>query len=748
MSVVDSSGAGMSATGHLTGSTLPLRLSFQTSAEGLWTGKPLPFGKYQIEASRKGFQTAMAELEVRSELPQELKLTLRLAPTGTVVQIDSPAAEIDTVRTGSSFVVATELIENRPQNIPGRDLLDLVQRQPGWLLEANGVLHPRGAEYDTQIVIDGMPLLDNRSPVYAPPIEVEGVQSVQTLTSGYPAEYGRKVGGIVEVTTARPSAPGFRGFASIQRGSFDSTSGSLGASYLRGTTYVSARGFGAGTDRFLDPTTIENLSNHGTLGGAAVTAEHDLTQSQRIRVSLQRRQSRFLVPNELLQQEAGQRQDRSNTETLGQVHYSYVLSPRLLANFRGMFRDLSAGLWSNPLAFPIAAEQQRQLRDSYLQANLSGQWHAHQFKVGVEGNLASVAERFSYLIPQSARGRFDDDTPASFFFRDRRQNREVGVYAQDQFQYGPWTFSLGARFDRYRLVVTESAVSPRLGVAWHKAEWGFAIRASYDRLFNTPAVENLLLSSSDAVRTIDRESLFLPVRPARGHQWEVGFSKTLGSRIRWSGAWFDRRWRNFADDDLLMNTGVSFPVAFDRARIRGFDSKLEIPHWGRVSGYLSYSYLIGKAQFPVAGGLFLEEESADLLESRVSFPITQDQRHTATARVRVDLTSRLWAALGGTYGSGLPVEFEEKVDREELEEQYGPRVLERVNFDRGRVRPSFSLDSSVGVELHQSEPVTARLQFDVRNWTDRLNVINFAGLFSGTAIAPPRMFSLRLICNF
>jgi hypothetical protein len=32
--------------------------------------------------------------------------------------------------------------------------------------------------------------------------------------------------------------------------------------------------------------------------------------------------------------------------------------------------------------------------------------------------------------------------------------------------------------------------------------------------------------------------------------------------------------------------------------------------------------------------------------------------------------------------------------------------------------------------------------------TDRLNVINFAGLFSGTAIAAPRSFSLRLMIEF
>jgi hypothetical protein len=34
------------------------------------------------------------------------------------------------------------------------------------------------------------------------------------------------------------------------------------------------------------------------------------------------------------------------------------------------------------------------------------------------------------------------------------------------------------------------------------------------------------------------------------------------------------------------------------------------------------------------------------------------------------------------------------------------------------------------------------------NLTDRLNVINFAGLFSGTALAPPRSFGVRVQFDF
>jgi hypothetical protein len=108
----------------------------------------------------------------------------------------------------------------------------------------------------------------------------------------------------------------------------------------------------------------------------------------------------------------------------------------------------------------------------------------------------------------------------------------------------------------------------------------------------------------------------------------------------------------------------------------------------------------------------------------------------------------VWLALGAGYGSGLPVEIDTTANIDQLVAQYGQAVVQRINFDRGRVRPSFSLDASAGVELWKHEKRSLRLQADVLNLTNRLNVINFAGLFSGTALAAPRMASVRVVAGW
>jgi outer membrane receptor for Fe3+-dicitrate len=107
---------------------------------------------------------------------------------------------------------------------------------------------------------------------------------------------------------------------------------------------------------------------------------------------------------------------------------------------------------------------------------------------------------------------------------------------------------------------------------------------------------------------------------------------------------------------------------------------------------------------------------------------------------------RLWAAVGGSYGSGLPTEFEGDV--QDALEQYGPEIVGRVDLARGRVRPSFSLDASVGADLWKQKNCTLRVQVDAQNLTNRLNLINFEGLFSGTALGPPRSFAVRLQADF
>jgi hypothetical protein len=746
LSVLDSTGGGLETSGSVVSKAIQLKQSFTTDNQGRYAARNLPFGVYRLTIERTGFAAFSTLLEIRSEVPLDYKVTLGIAPIETSMVVRESATLLDSHRTAPAYYVGEETLRDRLASTPARAVLDLVEMQPGWLLEANGVLHPRGAEYSTQYVVDGFPVVDNRSPAYAPGLEVDEIQSMNVRTAGYPAEYGRKLGGVIEVTTAEDMRAGWHGSASFEAGSFSTYSGHLAEQYARGAMVAGVSLDSAHTNRYLDPPVEENYTNKGTGGWASAHFGTDWNEKNRIRVSVSRRRTGFLVPDERLQFGAGQRQDRHNEETSGQISYQRTLAPWLLASIRASVRDLSAHLWSNPLSTPILANQQRGFRESYTGGAISAHRGKHEMKAGGEMIWTSVHEDFGYRITDA--GFFSADVPPQFQFTDRRRGREESAFVQDQVQAGRWTFSAGLRWDGYRLLVHDNAISSRLGAAWYWPRAGLVLRASYDRAFEIPAIENLLLASSAAAQHLTQTGTGLPVRPSRGNFYEAGLSKSLFGHMRLEASYFERRIHDFSDDDLLLNTGVSFPISFASAQIHGVEAKLEIPRWGPVSGFLSYSNMAGIGRLPITGGLFLEPNAADLLHSTAAFPVTQDQRNTVRARMRYQIAPRLWAALGASYASGLPIEINESVDMNTLIAQYGERVVRRVNFDRGRVRPSFSVDASVGVDVWHREKRSVRVQADVLNLTNRLNVIDFAGLLSGTALAAPRMVTVRVVAGW
>lgn len=744
LKVTDQAGLPIPASVEIVSQVNQVRQKLEASVEGTLVVKRLPFGVFRVQVARAGFAPLSELVEIRSSLPKELRVTLGVAPIETVVTVNESETLIDPHRAGTVDRIGSETLQDRTTSRPGRSLIDLVDNQPGWLLEANGVLHPRGSEYQTQYVMDGIPLTENRSPAFSPELEADDVKSMSVLTAGYPAEYGRKLGGVIDVSTVRDTRPGFHGKAVLTGGSFDTFGGDLSLQYGWGRNTLSVDGDAARTDRYLDPPVLENYTNSGTNTSFAAHYERDFTDNDRFGVILRRGQSGFEIPNEIVQQQAGQRQDRRTEETAGQFSYQHIFSANVIGDVRGMVRDLSSTLWSNSLATPIYAAQDRGLRESYLKGTVSAHFGKHELKAGVEADFGSIRERFGYRITDATQ--FDPATPATFQFFNRAQDREQALFVEDLMRFGHLTIEAGLRFDHYRLLVDDSAVSPRLGVAWYWPRADLVFRASFDRVFQTPAFENLLLASSPAVDSLNDNVLRLPVRPSYGNFYEGGFAKGFFGKVRLDANYFVRSSNNFADDDVLLNTGVSFPISFRQADIRGVEAKLEIPRWGPISGFLSYSNMLGIGYLPVTGGLFLGSDAQGALAASTSFPITQDQRNSLRGRFRYQLTSRFWVALGATYNSGLPVEFNGTYA--DALSQYGPQIVSKVNFERGRVRPAASLDASAGFIAWQKEKRSVRFQADVKNLTDRLNVIDFAGLFSGTAISAPRSFSLRMQTDF
>jgi len=741
----DQQGAALAGCMELTNSSKDFHLSKCAQPGDKLLAKALPGGIYSLLVTSSGFAPNSSTVEIRAEERKILALVLSVAAVNTEVQVNAASTLLDPSG-ASGQRLSSVTISTLPAALPGRGVIDAVQTQPGWILEANGVLHPRGSEYDTMYVIDGLPITSNRSPGFAPETALNQVDAIEMTTSGYPAEYGRHLGGVVEVTTASPRVDGLHGEFQLEQASFATTNGSGSLGYAGKQTAFSLGVNGFTTDRYLDPPAEQNFTNNAVGRSLSARLDHDFGSTQSLRLWFTNSATHFEVPNEIVQEQAGQRQKREVGENAGYISYDRVLSPDTLFLVRFMARDASATLSANGQSTPIRPEQDRGLREGYLSASLAAQRGGHEFKAGGQFSRTRLREQFAFTItdPDS----FDPDVPPQFDFAEKHTGHSEGIFVQDRYRHGPWTLSAGLRWDHYSLVTQDSGLSPRLAAAYYAKPLGLVLHASYDRVFEEPPVENLLLASSTSVLRLGDEVTHLPVPLSRGDFAEAGVSKLFSQHLRIDANGFLRNTRNFIDDDLLLNTGVSLPTAFTRASVYGAELKLDVPKWGRFSGFASYSYLLGRTITPVTGGLFLEKDAEGLLEAGHIFPISQDQRNTAHGLLGYEINKSLWTAGSFSYGSGLPPEIEPGLSRDDLIAQSSPSIVDQVDVARGRLKPNYSLDWSLGCTLWHHERRSARLQLDVTNLTNKLNVVNFAGLFSWTALAAPRAAALRVGYSF
>jgi TonB-dependent Receptor Plug Domain len=746
LKVIDSTELGVKATVALSSEANQYFSELTTDADGTVEIKILPYGVYRLSVEKQGFSSISKTLEIRSAIPVERTLQLAIAPISTVVQVSGAGTLIDPNRPSSIMQIGSTQIEDRVASLPGRSLQDLVNSQPGWLYEGNAVLHPRGSEYQTQLVVDGIPLTDNRSPGFGPEIEADDLDSISIYTAGIPAEYGRKLGGVVELNTRHEAQSGLHGQLVLGGGSYDTLQSFGLLQDTWGKNTLSASASGSGTSHYLNPVVPENFTNNGTTADFAILYERDVTPSDRLTASVRHELSRFEIPNEFVQEQAGQIQNGDNFETMGTVSYQHIFSPNLLTNLAGMVRDNANDLYSNPQSTPIIAFQKNSFREGYFKGTVSFHHGIQEFKAGIESDATILHENFSYVISDPTQ--FDDGTPTTLPpFIQSRPDLEQGAFIEDLIRLGKWTVSAGIRWDHYQLLLNQNAFSPRLSLGRYVPALNTVLHLSFDRIFQTPSNENILISSSGYIQSLDPQVLKLPVKPSIGNYYEGGSTTSIAEKLRLDVNFYRRDVRNYADDDQLLNTGVSYPIAFDKAVIYGAEGKLNLVSLGKLSGYVSYSYMVGNVWFPVTGGLFLGDDAgAALSQLSGHFPDSQDQRNTFRTRFQYQVTPRIWLAAGLLSGSGLPFEFDG--EQSDALAQYGPAVVNRLNFARGRVDPSLSVQASLGVDVYKSERINSRFQVDGDNLNNRLNVIDFGGLFSGNAIGPARSFSLRLNTSF
>jgi outer membrane receptor protein involved in Fe transport len=771
--VSDPTGAAVAgANVELSNAITNYKATTQTDTSGMFKFFNVPFNTYQIRIEVQGFAPAEQSVDVHSAVPSTVAFSLsvgQLTEQVVVTAGDSHMVEAD--RVSADTDLNTTLLTRQLGAAPSRGLEKLIESVQGIVADDNGRIHPRGSESNVQTVVNGIPVTDNLSAIFSTSFDPRTASHVEVITGSIPAEFGDKLGAVVNLTTKSGLDMPISGEITGNAGSF--STGDLAAS-LGGHAKKfgwHATFSGSTSHRYLDPPTLENFNNLGRAANNLTTLDYNPTPNDFLKLTLIFGGANFRVPNRREQERAGQdqrQQQRSDSEFFSWQH---LFSPTILSDVSLFHRTSTAELNSNPRSTPVVAFQDRKLTNYGFIGSVSYAGRGHTLKTGIQYTRTPVREHFSFYPtnPDAFEPTVDDmgnerpnpvlqfSATNPFRFFDKRTGRRWAAFVQDRFSpMKNFTLDLGLRFDDYKLLVREHEFSPRVGVAYFIPKTQTVFRLSYNRLFQPPPAENLLLASSaEAARLSPLEIIggapgVKPVLPDKEHVFEAGVQQQLTRFARLTLSAYNKQIRNFSDKDQLFDTGVIFPISIFAGRVTGAEARIDTAEWRGLSGFISYANARSFGVTPINGGLFLGETVQTLQHPGRRFPNDHDERNSGQFQINYNhKRSGWWTSFGGRYDSGVPVDVQPGTTREQfVGEGFDPRLFDQIDFQRGRIKPRTILNFSTGIDLFRQERVQTSMALDVQNLTDTLFLYNFESVFSGTHVGSPRLWSGQLTLRF
>jgi hypothetical protein len=215
--VTDASGGVVAnATISITNTATAVTRDTTSDSAGLYTAPNLAPGTYEVRVSATGFSTAVqSNLALAVGQQQQLNFGLKVGQAATTVQVTEAAPQVELTSSAVTGQVESETVRELPLN--GRDWTSLAVLQPGvkqiqtQMAFATSARGNRGFGGEMTISgqrstfnnyrIDGISVNDYAMAapgnVIGIVLGVDAIQEFSVLTSGFPAEYGRATGGVV-----------------------------------------------------------------------------------------------------------------------------------------------------------------------------------------------------------------------------------------------------------------------------------------------------------------------------------------------------------------------------------------------------------------------------------------------------------------------------------------------------------------------------------------------------------------------
>jgi hypothetical protein len=270
----------------------------KTDSTGRFQFSNLPFNPYHLTAKATGFGGVSQDAEVRSDIPVNVGITLRVAGESTTVTV---VGGEDLLENDPTFHTDIDrgLFQKLPLESQSSSLSSLVTlSSPGVAADSNGLFHGLGDHASNSFSVDGQPITDQQSKVFSNQIPSNSIQSIEVISGAPPAEYGGKTSLVIVATTR--SGQGLTkptGDFAASYGAFGSATGSFDLGYggKNWGNFVEVDGLNTG--RFLDPPEFVVFHDKGNEENAFDRVDYQFTQVDSVHLNLNYSRSWFQTPN-------------------------------------------------------------------------------------------------------------------------------------------------------------------------------------------------------------------------------------------------------------------------------------------------------------------------------------------------------------------------------------------------------------------------------------------------------------------
>ncbi|GIV60661.1 MAG: TonB-dependent receptor [Rhodothermaceae bacterium] len=583
-----------------------------TNNAGYYTLPNLPPGTYTVVASYIGYETYRAEITLA---PGEVRrLDIALLPDGvrfSEIEVTAERLDEEEVRRVGAARLKTDVIKQLPAVLEP-DVFRSLQLLPGVKAASDysSGLYIRGGSPDQTLI-----LLD-RTTVYNPThffgffstFNPDAIKDVRLYKGGYPAEYGGRLGSVVDIYNKDGNRRETRGSASL---GLLASRALVEGPYRRGSWMLAVR------RSTLEPLLavlreqeVEGIPEAFYFIDVNGKLNFDAGPNDRLSLAFYAGQDALRLPfldDARIRLLYGNRTASAN--------WTHLFSPRLFSNF-----TFTASRYFSEPTFDIAGtpiERVNTVHDVSAKGDLE---YVPNERHALEGGF------WTGLLTFRLRNAFDGEVTLN----ERTRTLYGAFYLQETYRPSPaWTLQGGLRASYFG----EGAylrLEPRFSIE-HRPVETVRLQAGYGRYYQfLTLITSQLFTGFDTWLTTGEG-----VPPAWGDQFVAGVKTRLSGGVNLDVELYYRNMEALFELDPFLPDPSGLDYAdlfqFGDGFAYGAELFLEKPE-GRLNGFLGYTYGVTRRRFPNLNGASF-------------FPPKYDRTHELNVVLNFDLT-RSWRLTG------------------------------------------------------------------------------------------------------